>query len=917
MENITSRPEGQGPFELLIDPVYGPNSKHFWPGSCADATEYALSAIRISPYVPGNKFLEVYAETFSGVLDYLESTDYPDQGYCDTLYNHFYSLYSNVKSWERTTLFVSAVYRSLFDEMCSSESRILELRTDLDYESVIEPYLKESKSEVEAIVAAYGTPFKEADKGERDLSLATCRRLISLILARDTDLLLVSELVKMLRRTNIVARHQKQLKEGLLSDLEDPYPIFSVLSILKDETRKDLHKEKLVLALSLFEIEPKAAEKVVNEALSSLSYEPIISLIREHPLVGRGWPTNPSKRGFASDQTSAYYIGPSYTATDYINDLILSEEAYNRIFEEVRDSAAEWGVTSVLMSFEEEAGKLGQLAYLEMIQELFNENTGLINIVDPVAKSLDEDNLLFTEDRHHTKIFDKIDKKIIVPPEARKRILEICKKHGIPDNAALAEEILSVASLTGSSALEKLVKAFASLLALAVASIVSVKGNVAVVGPIHPRYTNQVEETGGYLSEKSDFRYRRPRKATFQSLGQRQTNRVLRQSTVASFQKRSLDPQKSSFLKTVKDKEKYNNTFIHGSYDRTTKEITMEGSCGPAHLLQDFRKGPVKDTAKAIGYTVRPVEFDHSLSSRNRQGLNRYTVREDDISIVEAIHPLMHRALTNKGSKIYLLPDGIVSIDEYLEQMLAKRIEVFKSPTGQAAIKKIGNVTIEDYIACSERASTWNRKDFRSIADQQRVDYKCVQSILYPNQIYNDADIFIKRMHAHINLTSARDLKETQALLTETIEQVSTAISLLDNFQASSQGGLPGVGANLKKLVFECNQLVDLANSQYSNSRFTGSPLRLPSRGKIISLEKTIEAANNADFNQQWRLHGAKPGDYNPSAKSLKECTELILSTNGLVDEPMRSSLSQSMRNLMGAQLTGENYDELLDAVYR
>ena len=200
--------------------------------------------------------------------------------------------------------------------------------------------------------------------------------------------------------------------------------------------------------------------------------------------------------------------------------------------------------------------------------------------------------------------------------------------------------------------------------------------------------------------------------------------------------------------------------------------------------------------------------------------------------------------------------------------------------------------------------------------DRQRVDYKCVQSILFPNQIYGDADLFIKRMRAHLSLTASPDSKETQDLLTETIEHVSTAIDLLNNFQASSQGGLPGVGANLKRLVFECNQLVDLANSQYSNSRFTGSPLRLPSRGKIITLEKTVEAANNGGYNQQWWLHGAKPGDYNPSAKSLKECTELILSTNGLVNEPMRSSLSQSMRNLMGAQLTGENYDELLDAVY-
>lgn len=43
-----------------------------------------------------------------------------------------------------------------------------------------------------------------------------------------------------------------------------------------------------------------------------------------------------------------------------------------------------------------------------------------------------------------------------------------------------------------------------------------------------------------------------------------------------------------------------------------------------------------------------------------------------------------------------MLPDRIVSIDEYLEQMLAKRIEVFKSLASQAAIKKIGNVTIEN-----------------------------------------------------------------------------------------------------------------------------------------------------------------------------------------------------------------------------
>ena len=67
------------------------------------------------------------------------------------------------------------------------------------------------------------------------------------------------------------------------------------------------------------------------------------------------------------------------------------------------------------------------------------------------------------------KIFDKIGEKIDVPVEARKRILEICNKYGIPDNEALAEKIISEASSTntfsqekGDSAREQLVTAFVS-----------------------------------------------------------------------------------------------------------------------------------------------------------------------------------------------------------------------------------------------------------------------------------------------------------------------------------------------------------------------------------------------------------------------------------------------------------------------
>ena len=141
--------------------------------------------------------------------------------------------------------------------------------------------------------------------------------------------------------------------------------------------RRDLYGEKLVLSLSLLQIEPKAAKKAVDDTLSSRSHEPIISLIRDHP----------SKRGFARDEASAYSLGPQYTATDYIRELVLSEQSYDRIFEEVRGSAAEFEITSVLMSFEEEAGKLGQLACLEMIRELFQEDTPLLSIVNSAAKS--------------------------------------------------------------------------------------------------------------------------------------------------------------------------------------------------------------------------------------------------------------------------------------------------------------------------------------------------------------------------------------------------------------------------------------------------------------------------------------------------------------------------------------------------
>ena len=123
--------------------------------------------------------------------------------------------------------------------------------------------------------------------------------------------------------------------------------------------------------------------------------------------------------------------------------MVLSEEAYSRIWEEAQNSAATWKPTSLLMSFEEEGEKIAKLAFSEMIQELFQEKTSLLSIVDPAAKTLDEKELTNSEQMSLEKLYSKIGEKINVPFDARKRILEICNKWGIPDTEILSLETIS------------------------------------------------------------------------------------------------------------------------------------------------------------------------------------------------------------------------------------------------------------------------------------------------------------------------------------------------------------------------------------------------------------------------------------------------------------------------------------------
>lgn len=295
------------------------------------ASSYVTDPSRSPVYVSGQEFLEEYAEEFSGVLHYRKSTFYPERSYCETLYDKFDRLYNDVESWDSTTLFASAVYRGLFHEMSPYQSQLCEVRTCLNYEFISETYLKKGVND-EAIFAAFGRRVKESDKVKRNLSFSACFHLMVLILYPYTDRSLILELIAVLKRTHIVATHQKQLTKELLAELDFTHSL-TFLADPRSEMRKDLFRERLLWGLSLLQIDSNAAQKAVDDTLLSLSYGPIISLIETH--------SSTSEEGnLISDTASAYCLAPRYSAKDYIRDLVVSEEAYTRLFEEVQDSAA-------------------------------------------------------------------------------------------------------------------------------------------------------------------------------------------------------------------------------------------------------------------------------------------------------------------------------------------------------------------------------------------------------------------------------------------------------------------------------------------------------------------------------------------------------------------------------------------------
>ena len=302
--------------------------------------------------------------------------------------------------------------------------------------------------------------------------------------------------------------------------------------------------------------------------------------------------------------------------------------------------------------------------------------------------------------------------------------------------------------------------------------------------------------------------------------------------------------------------------------------------------------------------------MDHHLPKRIRQGLGLLREREFDTNIVEAIRSDIHQRLSIEGPVIYRLQDGIVRIDDYIEQILDNRIKVFNSDRAKAIMAKQGRFTSQDYEKCTRRASAWTKRYMHLAAIQQGVPGDSVKSLLYPRQLVADSMGDIEKAYEFIFSPQTRSLssdlqkqKEIQTLLTLTIDSVSHNLSILAGFR-DSQPHLKGTTqdmfhqTHIKKLVNECNELSSLANRMY---QFTGSSLAVPRFGKI-TLEETIIKADEAKYADQWSTYGAKtPGNIRLPKDDLRlkddlrskddlrkfnelVRNELVFTTNGLVD---------------------------------
>ena len=157
--------------EILNDPVYGPNSPFFWPGTVWHAENFVFYG-RPVYYTSTKDFLENYKYNYSGVEGYIENIEdpeieYPEKEYIEKLYAHFHKLYDGIESWPYHIFVVSALYRMIFHEIFPYQSKLYQVPRSFYFDDLNRAYL--SKGLYDRAVSAVTLQSLEETQQDKEI----------------------------------------------------------------------------------------------------------------------------------------------------------------------------------------------------------------------------------------------------------------------------------------------------------------------------------------------------------------------------------------------------------------------------------------------------------------------------------------------------------------------------------------------------------------------------------------------------------------------------------------------------------------------------------------------------------------------------------------------------------------------------
>lgn len=101
---------------------------------------------------------------------------------------------------------------------------------------------------------------------------------------------------------------------------------------------------------------------------------------------------------------------------------------------------------------------------------------------------------------------------------------------------------------------------------------------------------------------------------------------------------------------------------------------------------------------------------------------------------------------------MFRLQSGVVTGQQYVEQILTHRSRVFLSSTATniMANQLDGRFTSQDYIRTSERSAEWSIRLLNWLSTNQGLCTNCFKSLVYPTQVFDDAMSYIDAIRRRV-----------------------------------------------------------------------------------------------------------------------------------------------------------------------